>query len=270
MNGKRTRVFTKSTCLIKYVKLYFNGAKNINIKENILSWENDYDWSRHGEEWSSPWGGSVLEWEKVVYPRIKEFLPANQILEIAPGHGRWTSFLINYAKRYSGVDLSNQCIEYCEARFKKYNNLKFHKNNGLDLRMIETGSIDFIFSFDSLVHADLYIMKSYLNEIKRVLNKNGAAFIHHSNLAKYTNNKNIQEHVRARDVDFSIIKDYADHINLKCSLQEIVNWRNPKEYLIDCFSTFNSNDGSTTYNLVKNDEFMKNTESLKKAKNNIT
>ena len=48
--------------------------------------------------------------------------------------------------------------------------------------MIEDGSIDFAFSFDSLVHAEADVMSSYANELARVLKPGGCAFLHHSNL----------------------------------------------------------------------------------------
>ena len=60
------------------------------VDENQSFWAG-YDWSRAGEEWSEGWGGSHAQWYGVVLPRIARFLPASSILEIAPGHGRWTA-----------------------------------------------------------------------------------------------------------------------------------------------------------------------------------
>jgi len=46
-------------------------------------------------------------------------------------------------------------------------------------------SIDLVFSFDSLVHAERDVIGGYLNEFARVLADDGVAFIHHSNTGAY-------------------------------------------------------------------------------------
>jgi ubiquinone/menaquinone biosynthesis C-methylase UbiE len=105
-----------------------------------------------------------------------------RILEIAPGHGRWTQFLQVHCASLIGVDLAQTCVERCTERFRQFQNLKFEVNDKLTLPMIENGSIDFAFSFDSLVHAESDVMSAYANELARVLRPGGVAFIHHSNL----------------------------------------------------------------------------------------
>jgi len=51
--------------------------------------------------------------------------------------------------------------------------------------MIQDKSIDFVFSFDSLVHAEAKVIEAYLNQLAMKLSQNGIGFIHHSNLGKY-------------------------------------------------------------------------------------
>ena len=60
------------------------------IEENKALWNSKYEWLEAGDEWSTPWGGTPNLWEYVIYPRIKSYLPATVIVEIAPGFGRWT------------------------------------------------------------------------------------------------------------------------------------------------------------------------------------
>ncbi|MGH9580831.1 MAG: hypothetical protein ACRD2R_07555, partial [Terriglobales bacterium] len=69
------------------------------VQWNLEFWDGVHDWSRQGDEWSRPWGGSELEWWGSIFPRIRSFLPAGMILEIAPGHGRWTQFLAGLCQR---------------------------------------------------------------------------------------------------------------------------------------------------------------------------
>jgi len=240
----------------------------MNIKDNIIWWNKDYDWSRRGEEWSDPWGNSAAEWTNLIYPRISRFLSTGKILEIGPGNGRWTNFLKNYAGKLFGVDLSKKCINYCKKRFKSNNNLKFYLNDGLNLSMIKDNSIDFVFSFDSLVHADLYILKSYLNEINHILKIGGVAFIHHSNLLDCKKGASLKKHARALDVDYKLVKKHAEDIGLQCVIQELVNWRNPKDFLTDCFSTFTKCDSDhTDYKLFRNHKFMDHAKLVKTVSN---
>lgn len=236
----------------------------MNIKENIDSWNAEYDWSHKGEEWSEPWGSSAAEWVNLIYPRISRFLPADKILEIGPGNGRWINFLKKYTRELSGVDLSQKCISYCKKRFKNNNNLKFYLNDGLSLSVIEDDSIDFIFSFDSLVHADLYIIESYLKEIGRILKKDGAAFIHHSNLLDCKKSEGLREHARSLDVDYKLVRSYSKKSGLYCMVQELVNWRNPEDFLTDCFSTFIKNESSRIdCKLFRNNKFMEYAKLIK-------
>jgi hypothetical protein len=57
--------------------------------------------------------------------------------------------------------------------------------------MVETGSVDFVFSFDSLVHADAPTLEAYLRELTRVLRPGGVAFLHHSNMAMYARRRRL-------------------------------------------------------------------------------
>ncbi|MGK5095001.1 class I SAM-dependent methyltransferase [Deltaproteobacteria bacterium TL4] len=229
----------------------------MNIKENLEVWDVGYDWSCRGEEWSDPWGNSMAQWTNVIYPRIFNFLPTGTVLEIGPGNGRWSGFLSRYVTKLVGVDLSQRCVSACQTIFKDRQQCEFYANDGLRFPKTKNGSIDLVFSFDSLVHADLYIMKSYLDEINRVLKDGGAAFIHHSNLLACHKWFGLKEHERARDVDHQTIKTYADNHGLSCVTQELVNWGNPKKHLIDCFSTFYKGGvHSHDYQLFRNSSFM--------------
>ncbi len=53
--------------------------------------------------------------------------------------------------------------------------------------MVEDGSVDFAFSFDSLVHVEAEIIAAYLKELAKKLKRGAFAFLHHSNLGTYRN-----------------------------------------------------------------------------------
>src|SRR5271165_6047234 len=80
-----------------------SGARMPSIEENLVKWDEEYGWSTGGDEWSGAWGNASAQWYGCVFPRIRRFLPARSILEIAPGFGRWTRFLLDHCDNLIGV-----------------------------------------------------------------------------------------------------------------------------------------------------------------------
>lgn len=212
----------------------------------------DYEWIQAGEEWSEPWGGSEPQWFGSIFPRIHECLPASTILEIAPGFGRWTNYLKEHCEHLHVVDPAQRCIETCRRRFAADSHLSYHINDGRSLAMIPDRSIDFVFSFDSLVHVWRDAVGAYLSQLPEKLKNDGVAFIHHSNLGEYaspvvdrlpgrmrkllTKAKVLEsDHQRNPDMTAELFRVCCAEHGLTCICQEIVNWRGRR--LIDCFST---------------------------------
>jgi ubiquinone/menaquinone biosynthesis C-methylase UbiE len=250
-------------------------------KENYQIFENVYHWKDCGEEWSLPWGNSTYQWYGSIMPRISRFVPTGTILEIAPGYGRWTHFLKDYCKKLIIVDLSGKCIDNCMARFSGNTHIEYHVNNGMSLEMIKDNSIDFVFSYDSLVHVNDGVLDAYLGHLQAKLKKNGAAFIHHSNLGNYPLYRKAQgrkklyrilrkwsvlEESFGRDYRVSApkIRKLITHNKLQCVSQEIIKWRTKRIYS-DCFTIFTPK-GPITHDLPiirKNGNFMQEARLLK-------
>lgn len=225
------------------------------VSENEVFWA-EYDWSRAGEEWSEGWGGSHAQWHGVILPRIARFLPTGSMLEIAPGYGRWTSYLREHCERLAIVDLDVACIEACRKRFAGDDRLSYHVNDGRSLDMIEDESLDFAFSFDSLVHADADVIAHYLRELERKLAPNGVGFVHHSNAGRYRRYFELTDTIprgrvrerlyklraidrprwRALDMTAERFRESCESAGLQCISQEVINWTTRR--LIDCFSIF--------------------------------
>ncbi len=225
------------------------------VEDNKSAWDGGYEWADQGDEWSFRWGGASMQWYGSILPRIHSFVPADTILEIACGYGRWTQFLKNSCNRLIALDLSEQCISACRERFGECTNVEYHLNDGKSLEMIADSSVDFVFSFDSLVHADGAVLKSYISQLNRILKDDGVAFIHHSNLGEYSEMySNIRKipklgfilrklgvlekklHWRDPEVSAEIVETLARDHELKCISQEIIPW-GTKRAQIDCFST---------------------------------
>ena len=224
------------------------------VDENASFWAG-YDWTEAGEEWSEGWGGSHSQWYGVILPRVARFLPAGSMLEIAPGHGRWTTYLREHCDTLAVVDLDEACIEACRRRFRGDDRIACHVNDGRSLAMIADESVDFAFSFDSLVHADADVIAGYLRELAKVLAPDGVAFVHHSNAGRYRRYFELLGKVpqgrarerlfelrildrprwRALDMTADRFRALSESAGLQCISQEIVNWTTRR--LIDCLST---------------------------------
>src|SRR5262245_42123468 len=155
------------------------------IAANLEMWNEVCTWSTEGDEWSNGFGGTDSLWWFLLYPRMHRFLPAQSVLEIAQGDGRGTQFLKDGCESLVVVYLSPKCIEHCKERFAGDSRITYHVNDGRSLDAIPDQSIDFVFSFDSLVHAESDVIRAYLNQLSRKLKRNGAGFMHHSNIGSY-------------------------------------------------------------------------------------
>jgi hypothetical protein len=147
---------------------------------------------------------------------------------------------VGLSDRLLGVDISSRCIEFCERRFAGSAACEFYVNDGKSLESVADGSVDFAFSFDSLVHAEADVLRSYLEQLAQKLKPNGAGFIHHSNCGEYASQvldgTVCNRHGRALSLTAPGFAGYCSRSGLCCISQEIVNWG--QDELIDCFSTF--------------------------------
>ena len=242
----------------------------------------DYDWKDAGEEWSDPWGGSKAQWFGSIFPRISEYLPAGTILEIAPGFGRWTQYLKQHCERLHVVDPDMRCIEACRRRFGDDARFSYHVNDGRSLAMIPDRSIDFVFSFDSLVHVPRELVEAYLRQLTDKLKDDGVGFFHHSNLGEFASSfarrlpararklltkiKLLdQDHQRAPDMTAELFRSICDAHGLKCVNQELINWRGRR--LIDCLTTLahSRSKWKATGKILRNPNFMREAESIRRG-----
>jgi SAM-dependent methyltransferase len=149
------------------------------------TWDHPQGWISGGDEWSGPWGGSESLWWGSLVPRIHAFVPAGVVLELGPGEGRWSRYLRALADELILVDVTEHSARVCRELFHGDSNVACHVGDGTSLSMVGDRSVDFAFSFDSLVHAEADVLESYARELGRVLRPDGIAFLHHSNMAAY-------------------------------------------------------------------------------------
>jgi SAM-dependent methyltransferase len=213
---------------------------------NRQLWDGSYNWDARGEEWSAAWGGSEPQWFGSLYPRLHRVLPASSILEIAPGMGRWTKFLLPLCRNYVGVDISLECVRECQKIFADAQHARFVHNDGCSLSEVEDRSVDLVFSFDSLVHAEFDVLKSYIPQILQKLNERGVAFLHHSNMGGCTSFEDADKlGLRALSVSQQNIEDLIVQSGGRVIIQEVIDWAAGK-IPRDCLTMLARDDGQQT------------------------
>ncbi len=253
-------------------------------EENLRAWGDASSWVERGDEWSETWGTAEAQWYGSLYPRVRRYLPAATILELAPGHGRWTQFLLDHCDRLTGIDISASAVEVCRQRFAGNPKATFVTNDGSNLDAVTDGSVDLAFSFDSLVHVEADVLGAYLTELARKLAPNGVAWLHHSNLGAYRTQFKVfervpppfrkplvaghvidQRHLRAFSVTAEWFRSACISVGLRCVGQELVNWGGRR--LIDCISVV-TRPGSTFDGrpvVARNPDFMAEARSIRAA-----
>lgn len=236
------------------------GANAVaSVDENFEMWQETYRWPDAGDEWSSGWGGPHDQWRNWLAPRLAASTGGRSTcsavaVEIGCGHGRWTQFLASAHERVIAVDLAPACVAATRARFEDDDSVTVLQCDGSSLRGVEDASVDLVFSFDSLVHADAITMDAYVAECARVLRLDGVAFLHHSNLGacvpdrsrllqrrsirRFLASMGIAEpnvHWRDPTVDADVVARSARRHGLVCVEQELLTWGTRRQ-LIDCIS----------------------------------
>ena len=119
--------------------------------------------------------------EHILSPQIPK---GSRVLEIGPGAGRWTEFLVPRASRLVVVDLTPACLAICRERFKQAAHIEYVVNDGSDLSVIPADTIDRIWSWDVFVHIQSQEVERYVRHFARILSPGGRGVIHHSNGAR--------------------------------------------------------------------------------------
>jgi phospholipid N-methyltransferase len=120
----------------------------------------------YGLEWGDPEVDEPLRYVKghFLTPYVT---PQTTVLEIGPGGGRWTRYLLA-ARIVYAVDYHQELLDELAVNFRAYNLISI-KNSGTDLPGVPPQSIDFVFSFGVFVHLDLDLIDAYLQSFTSVL-----------------------------------------------------------------------------------------------------
>jgi phospholipid N-methyltransferase len=137
--------------------------------------------SIYGLHWGDPDVAPPLKFIRDNY-LLPYIYPDHCALEIGPGGGRWTRYLLGFKKLYV-VDYHAEALKELESNFNQHN-MVFIKNSGTDFPGVERGTVDFLFSFGTFVHLELHLIISYLENIETILKPGGNVVIQYSDMDK--------------------------------------------------------------------------------------
>jgi 2-polyprenyl-3-methyl-5-hydroxy-6-metoxy-1,4-benzoquinol methylase len=134
-----------------------------------------------GEEWGGPAFADFIV--DVVRPYLG---PDADVLELGCGGGKFSQRLAPLCRMLLCTDISAAMIEHTRASLATKvvsGNVSYRILNGRDFQGIPDGSVDFIFSYDVLLHVQPQNVFSYLVDARRVLRDGGVFMLHQISLA---------------------------------------------------------------------------------------
>lgn len=135
----------------------------------------------YGLQWGDPDVAPPLRFirDRYVLPYVNA---KHNAIEIGPGGGRWTRYLLGFGKIYV-VDYHSELLKELRKNFDM-RNIIFIKNNGTDFPGIKEGSIDYLFSFGTFVHLDKHLIEAYLKNMKPIIEHGANIVIQYSDKTK--------------------------------------------------------------------------------------
>jgi SAM-dependent methyltransferase len=172
------------------------------------------------------------QWRRLIFPLIDD-CDFTAVVDLAAGHGRNTEKLRHLAAKVYALDVIEDHVSFCRLRFADDPRVECRLCDGITLTGISDASISLVYSFDSMVHFDPDVVRSYLRDIYRALLPGGRAMCHHSN---YTENPtgDFRESPHWRNfMSRELFAHYAHKEGLEVVRAQLVDWGIPE---LDCIT----------------------------------
>jgi len=143
-----------------------------------------------GDDWKiSPYYDIVendlrLWWDEnsIFYRRFQE-LDCRKIVELACGHGRHVQRYLSVPETIYLVDINQENINFCKNRYANETKIQYVVNDGTNFIVIDSSSQTAIFTYDAMIHFEMFDIIKYLKDANRILVNGGKILFHHSNAA---------------------------------------------------------------------------------------
>jgi phospholipid N-methyltransferase len=135
----------------------------------------------YGLQWGDPETVAPLRFVRDRY--VLPYVNARHVaVEIGPGGGRWTRYLLTFRTLYV-VDYYAELLAELRKHYNRPNQV-FVKNNGSDFPGIATNTVDYLFAFGTFVHLEADVIAQYLTSMKAILKPGANVVIQYSDKTK--------------------------------------------------------------------------------------
>lgn len=189
-------------------------------------------WRRGSIWWKHAEANFDNLWNTRIWPFVAD-CDFTYTIDLAAGQGRNSNYLLKFADRLTIIDIQRGNIAECRKRFANAAKpITYVVNSGYDMRPITDACVSLVYCFDSMVHFDSDVVRSYLRDTCRVLKPGGRGFFHHSNStahADWTKDPNGRNFMTAE-----LFKHYSEKEGLTVLRQQVIDWAGRPN--LDCFS----------------------------------
>jgi len=112
------------------------------------------------------------------------------VLDIACGSGYGTKLMSKDAKKVIGIDIDEETVRYAKENYSG-SNIEYLQGSGTEIPITDN-SVDVVVTYETIEHIDDY--EKFLQEIKRVLKKDGLALISTPNDEEYIEDNHFHLH----------------------------------------------------------------------------
>lgn len=157
-------------------KLHLNMYRGWKRGQSLLAKDEVY-----GLEWGDPEVVDPLRYvrDHFLRPYVS---PETTVVEIGPGGGRWTRYMLD-AKQIYAIDYHQELLDELKSNIDSVR-IVFLKNDGYNFPNVPNESVDFVFSFGTFVHLDMDIIDRYLQNMKPLLKPESNVVLHYSDKTK--------------------------------------------------------------------------------------
>lgn len=142
------------------------------------------------------------------YEAVKDVVKQKEVLDIASGSGYGTEIIAKVAKRVTGVDVSEEAIEYAKQNFSS-KNTNYVRGDGENIPC-KDDEFEAVVSFETIEHIHNY--EKFLKEVKRVLTKDGLLVISTPNEEEYIEDNHFHVHEFKHKELLDLLKKYFKYV----------------------------------------------------------
>jgi len=125
-------------------------------------------------------------WHLARYEYAKQYVQNFiRVLDVACGTGYGTYELAMLCREAVGVDISSEAINFASSHYKASNILWREYDCTKMTHILEDSSFDVVVSFETIEHLDREAQSAFVEQISRVLSKDGIAIISTPNVDTY-------------------------------------------------------------------------------------